>query len=419
MTSPIEQAQAPHSSISWLGAGSSILLARGSDAALRFLLFLATARILAPADFSLYALLTAALATCQWTLSFGAPRLALYFAARGRRGALEAWLYMLGVGASAAVLLVVLLVPRLRDTFFPAVPAAWVLLGLAPLPFSLLADSLAALLIASGRTRAYGVTLWMRNGGTVLVLATSLAAPNRLLWILAGRLVVQAIVAIATALLARARPRCAGLARFVPEALRYGVPTAFSDAVVALHRRADVLLLSAFGRASEIGAYALAYALAETVWLVTDSLEAAFFVDLVRRPEAEARSAARRAFRISLLFALAEFAAGLAVGMLVWHFLFANRYPEVAALLPWTVGAAALWAISKPLASFLASREQVRRLLACQVAGLALNLALNVLLIPSLGAKGAAMASLASYAFDSLLLGVVFAAGKASITPSR
>src|SRR6266849_5935992 len=89
----IEQSSISPSSISWLGAGGSILLARGSDAALRFFLFLATARVLAPGDFSIYALLTAALATCQWTLSLGAPRVALYFHARGRRGALFAWLY--------------------------------------------------------------------------------------------------------------------------------------------------------------------------------------------------------------------------------------------------------------------------------------------------------------------------------------
>jgi O-antigen/teichoic acid export membrane protein len=406
--SSIDRSAISQSPISWLEAGSSILLARGGDAVVRFLLFLATAAILSPADFSVYALLTAALATCQWTLSFGAPRQALYFGSRGLRGVLETWLYTLGLGAGAMVFLGVLLVPGLRETFFPGLPLSWVLLGLAPLPFSLLSDSLAALLIASGRTRAYGATLWMRNAGTALVLLSGLAASNRLLWILAGRFVVQAAVAIVTALLARARPRSEGLARFVPQALRYGVPTALSDAVVAIHRRADVFLLAAFGRAPEIGAYALAYALAEAVWLVTDSLEAALFVDITRRSEQEARRAVKRAARLCLLIAPAALLAGLGVGMLVWKLLFAVRYPAAGALLPWSIGAAVIWGVSKPFASYFASRERLRLLVGCQAAGLAVNLALNLVLIPALGARGAAIASFASYAVDSLALWLMF-----------
>jgi O-antigen/teichoic acid export membrane protein len=216
-------------------------------------------------------------------------------------------------------------------------------------------------------------------------------------------------VASVTALLAHAHPQFEGLRRFVPQALRYGVPSALSDAVVAIHRRADVFLLAAFGRAPEIGAYALAYALAEAVWLVTDSLEAALFVDITRRSEQEARRAVRRAARLCLFIAPAALLAGFGVAMLVWKFLFAARYPAAAAILPWSIGAAVVWGVSKPFASFFASRGRLRLLVGCQTAGLAVNLALNAILIPSLGARGAAIASLASYAADSVLLWIAFA----------
>ena len=66
------------------------------------------------------------------------------------------------------------------------------------------------------------------------------------------------------------------------------------------------------------------------------------------------------------------------------------------------------WGAARPLASFLASRGRVRTLLACQASGLAVNLLVNAALIPELGAKGAAIASLSSYAFDSVLLWVMF-----------
>ncbi len=406
--SPADQSPALFSPSSWLGAGRSILFARGSDAAARFVLFLAAARVLTSTDFSVYALLTAALATCQWTLSLGAPRIALYFHALGRRGTLFGWLYLLALFASVPVFGVTLAAPPLRHVLFPAVPTGWILLGLAPLPFSLVGDSLASTLIAAGRTRAYGATLWIRNAGTAIVLASSLTSRDRLLWILAGRLAVQGGVAAITAVAAHARPRMGGLRAFIPEALAYGVPTALSDGVVAVHRRADVFLLSALGRTPEIGAYALAYALAEAFWLVTDSFEAALFVDITRRPDVDARAAAARAFRLSLWIGLCGFLPGVLLAQGLRSVFFGGRYSDARGLLPWTLAAAVAWGVSRPFASYLGSRGRLRALVACHTASLAANLLANVLLIPRHGAMGAAIASLASYTLDAILLGIAF-----------
>ncbi|HEY6147620.1 MAG TPA: hypothetical protein VIZ69_07970, partial [Thermoanaerobaculia bacterium] len=199
---------------SWSGVGGRIAFARVGDAVARFALFLATARLLAPRDFSNYALLTAALATSQWALSLGAPRVALYFHARGMRGPLYAWLYLLAAAASLAVAAALAFLPGLRDRLFPGLPPAVVWLGFSPLPFSLLADSLAATLLSERRTRAYGATLWARDLGTAAVLITSLAAADRLAWILAGRVIVQALVAALTAWAGRARPRWESMRSF-------------------------------------------------------------------------------------------------------------------------------------------------------------------------------------------------------------
>ena len=62
------------------------------------------------------------------------------------------------------------------------------------------------------------------------------------------RVAVQAATATLLAATAKARPRWREVAPFSGPALRYGVPTAASDALITLHRRADVFLLSAFGR---------------------------------------------------------------------------------------------------------------------------------------------------------------------------
>ena len=391
----------------WWVPGGALFLARASDALLRFGLFFATAKLLDPAAFSLYALITAALAVCQWLLALGAPRVALYFHARGERGALYAWLYLLAGAASGLVLLPIAMLPPLRALFFPKIPDGLVLLGLAPLPFLLLADSLGAALVAARRARAYGATLWARNAGSALVLATALAASDRLGWVLWGRLVVSAAVTAAVVLAARAVPRWSAISSFAPEAIRYGGPTALSSGAVALHRRADVLLLSALGHGAEIGAYSLAQAIAETFWLVTDSLENALFVDVTQAEEIRARAEARRAFRLYLALGIAGLVVGIAGGELLIRVFFA-RYSGAGPVLPWLVAATIAWGVARPCFSYLQSRGLVRAALACHLLGLACNVAFCALWIPRWGALGAARACLVSYAAQSLLFALLF-----------
>ena len=392
----------------WLRPGRSIVFARGFDAGARFLLFFGTAHFLTPAEFSRYALLTAVLAMCQWTLSLGGPRVALYFGSRGSRGPLFAWLLLCAAAASAVVLGTAAASEGIRRAIFPGFSAGWVLLGLAPLPFSLLADSTAATLLAAGRTREYGGTLLWRNAGSAVVLLSCVVAPDRLLWILWGRLAVQAAIAARTAILCRARPAWAELPGFVPRALAYAGPTAASEAAIALHRRVDVPLLSAFGRGAEIGAYGLAYALAEAFWLVTDSLEFALFVDFARDSGHSSRNAARRAARIYLLLGVAALALGWTAGRAVLALLFSSRYPAAPALFPWLLAAAVVWGVSRPFFSYLSSQGRVATIVGCNLCGLAGNVALNAVWIPRHGAAGAAAACLVSYAAEAALLAIFF-----------
>lgn len=392
----------------WWGPGGSIVVARAGDALFRFLLFFATARLLPAPEFSIYALLTAALATSQWLLSLGGPRSALYFRARGEKGGLHAWLLLLALVATGIVAVAFAATPDFRRLLFGTLSARLLLLGFAPLPFSLLSDSFGALLLADGRSRAYGATLWIRNLGTAVVLATALAVTDRLAWILGGRLVVNAVVAIAAIVAARGKPAWSGLRRIAPAALRYGAPTALSDGAVALHRRADVLLLSAFGRVGEIGAYSLAAAFAEAFWVVTDSLENALFIDVTLRSEEEARSRVRRAFRLYLALGAAGLLAGIAAGELAIRLFFADRYPQAAGLLPWLFGATVAWGLARPFYSFLSSQGFTTTVLGCHLVGLGVNLGACAFAIPRWGALGAAGACLVSYSVQSAAFGAAF-----------
>lgn len=392
----------------WIRRGGSILLGRGGDALLRFGVFLVTARVLAPREFSVYALLTAALATAQIVFAFGAPRTAMYLRGRGLRGPLFGWLVVLAAAAALLAGLGLLGLPALRHWLFPDVPVSLVFIGLAPLPFLLLCYSLSATLLAEKREGLYTFFLWARTLGAAFVLAASLPFSNRLLFLLIGRIAVNALAVLGLFLAVRTRPTWRGALAVARDGFRYGLPVAAGDGAVALHRRADVLLLSALGRTPEIGAYAVAYAMAEAFWMVTDSLEAALFADLTGRDHAAAGQEATRALRLYRLGAIAAFPIGLVAGEILAFFFFGRRYPEAAVLFPPALMAAVIWGTGQPCTSFLLSRGLSRRVLAAHLTGLAANVALCLLAIPRFGARGAVLASLTSYAAEVVLLNRFF-----------
>jgi len=393
----------PAAAPEWWRGGASILAGRGGDALLRFALFFATAAVLTAREFSLYALLTAALGTAQGVCGLGAARVATYFHSRTAASALFGWLITLAALASAAVFAVLGPAP-VRTALFPAVPRALVFLGLSPLPALLLADSLSAILLARRRERLYGALLWTRTAAMALVPASSLLAPDRLIWLLAGRLLVAFLLLIPYLRGLALRGSFRGTFELASPAFRFGLPVAGAGAVAALHRRADVFLLSALGRTVEIGAYAIAYALAEAFWTITDSLEAALFVDLARQDEKGARKELRRAASLYAAIGVGALLVGMAAGIGILHVGFGRRHPAAAGLFPWLLVAAVAWGLSRPFSSYLFSRRRGGHVLASHAVSFALNVGLCFLWIPSAGALGAARATLASYVAETLML---------------
>jgi O-antigen/teichoic acid export membrane protein len=402
----------------WWRRGLAVVAGRGGDTLLRLAIFPATALVLPRADFSVYALLTATLATGQALFALGGPRAAVFFHRRGERGPLFAWLLLLAFVPGAAAASVLLAWPALRAFWFGAVPASLFWVGVAPLPFLLLADSLSAILLASHRERAYAFFLWIRTAGAGLVVLTALTAGDRLAWILWGRLLVQALAVSGLIAAVGARPSWTRVGAFAGTAFRFGAPLAVASALGALHRRFDVFLLSAFGRTAEIGAYALAYAVAESLWILTDSLDAALFVDLSGLPGTEARAVAKRALGRFAALALGGGVAILAAGEAVLLLVFRTRYPAAPWLFPAVLAGVAVWGAARPAGSFLYASGRGAAMATLQGVALALNLALCAVLIPTRGASGAAWATLVSYSAIGVGARLVFARVAKPDTPA-
>lgn len=169
--------------------------------------------------------------------------------------------------------------------------------------------------------------------------------------------------------------------------------------------RVDVFLVSHFLGARELGVYSLAVVLAEFVVLLTNPLVIAA---LPFQSAANIQDAGRLSFkaaRFNLFFALALGGGFAATLWLVIPTLYGNEfngaYPAVLALLP---GIAAM-AVSRPLGNWLTRQGRPWVMTGMGVGAFALNLALNVALLPTLGLVGASIAS--SIAYSALAAGSV------------
>lgn len=162
--------------------------------------------------------------------------------------------------------------------------------------------------------------------------------------------------------------------------------------------RADIFLVSHFLGTREVGVYSLAVLLAELVVLLTNPLVIAALPFQAEAGIQEAGRLSFKAARFNLIFALAlggGFAATLwLVIPLLYGREFDGAYPALLALLPGIVA----MAVARPLGNWLTRQERPWVLTGMGVGAFALNLALNVVLLPAVGLVGASIASSVAYA---------------------
>lgn len=183
------------------------------------------------------------------------------------------------------------------------------------------------------------------------------------------------------------------------------IPIALVGGVAVLYDRLDVLVLSALASTSDVAQYSVAYALVKLSWAIPSIVGAAFFplyAELIRRRETEASSSFFLIMRVLgyMSGAIALFLTFAGKDLLT--VMFGQRYAAAAgplSILSWVLISLfqnyVLW-----YAILAANLE--RRVVPIQFAGLALNLAVNLLLIPRFGPAGAAMAFLFSDVFTWL-----------------
>lgn len=229
---------------------------------------------------------------------------------------------------------------------------------------------------------------------------------------LSGAMTVASAIAVWA--LSTAVPCCVMLARlpagprlFSLKVARRTVITGLSyhagPACTYLLLRIDIFLLAAQAPAQSVGVYALAVGVAETARFAADSLSQ---VALPRQAQADDERAVDVTVRTTRIAALIGICSALAVAAaapvavpFAYGRAFGSAVPPLLLLLPGVL----VLSLARPASVYLLRARRARYVVVPSAAGLGVNVATNLALIPVLGAAGCAIASSAGYVVMAVL----------------
>jgi len=179
---------------------------------------------------------------------------------------------------------------------------------------------------------------------------------------------------------------------------RWAAPQGAIVIVSVLYFRIDSILLSFLGTDRDVAYYGLAYKVIEVLMFVPTYFMASLFAEFARgrRHSDELSGRAQAAFTLLQLAALPVLVVFTVFAAQVVRVVGGPEFAGAAAPLALLVAAMLPFYLGVLFSQALIAQGEPGRLLVLLLAVLAANVALNVLLVPSLGARGAALAVLLS-----------------------
>jgi O-antigen/teichoic acid export membrane protein len=272
--------------------------------------------------------------------------------------------------------------------------------------FSVLVDGLTAQLLALFRGRqTMGIEARITSGGRIVSLVVTLAAiliaPSVVDVAVASAVGSVALFVFSLRVVARQAPPVRLRARAARVFLAHSLPFAAGGLLVYVFFRIDTLLLRFFGIAeSAIGNYAAAYRVME-VTRVPSAVIAQGYGPAASRFRTKADAAglvalASRAWSLTLAIALPSVLAFVLAPGFITGLVFGGGYHDAIALLLVMAAMPAFMAFNGVAIQTVNSQGEQRWSTAIFGLCAVVNVALNVALIPRIGATGAAVATIAT-----------------------
>jgi O-antigen/teichoic acid export membrane protein len=261
---------------------------------------------------------------------------------------------------------------------------------------------LQALALGSADIRGYAIAEIVRSWPSAILCVGVAAATGSVAWSLAAWAagpIVGSIFLFVRAPVTRARMRLSRYLEVVgPQSLRaHG-----GNILGTLSLRFDIVLLAAISSTTEVAYYSLAVAFGEAMWILSSARGTVHLSEQIQGEPGRARAHA-----IAVLKRLMLFMAGLALilelfgGFVVTTFAGAEYEPAIWPMRVTVIGCG-LFAVAHVVMPYLvAGLRRPGLLTGVGILTVTVNFALLLLLAPSMGALGAAIASATAYAITA------------------
>lgn len=389
-----------------VGRDSGITMLRQSLAmGLAFINSIVLARVLGPEGKGIYSVALLLPSTATALLNLGIAPATVYYVAKGDFQAGRAVSNSVKIGlvlSTAAMAVSALVTAFASDALFPGVPETSLYVSLLYIPFSLVALYLLSIVQGLQDFRTYNLIAISTQVSALLmtfllVWVLDMGVNGALLALPAGYF--SGIMASSRALRTRSgRAKRQGL-RFDPGYLRkvlpYGLTAHVSNVITFLNSHVDLFLVNLFLFPGEAGIYTLAIGLAERLSIVSSS---ASTVILPRISELEGSEGLRQqitpivtrhVLAVTLVLSLLGTALSTIFVSLVYGPAFQRAAAVFRALLPSTI----TLSISRVLSSDIAGRGRPQVNARISAIQMVVSVALDMLLIPTYGIIGAAVAT--------------------------
>lgn len=191
------------------------------------------------------------------------------------------------------------------------------------------------------------------------------------------------------------------------EELRFGTKALPGSLAERLQFRADSFLINIILGVRETGIYSVTSGLAETLWYVPNALGTVMFSRAVD-PKADAGRIAAVLTRTTLAVALATAIPAFIFGPRLVRFVYGSQFTDAGVALRLILPGIVAYSVVAVLSRYITGRGRPGTGTLILVAGLVVNVAINLFLIPRYGIDGAAAASSVSYFVTAALTLVVF-----------
>lgn len=311
--------------------------------------------------------------------------------------------FVLGLaGGSIAALTTWLVVTQFAADSFSASDRRLIAVVVPAVPLIILGGYLASLQVLDNRIGRVNAVRWAAATAQLLVLAV--------LWLTHRLTVSTAIVvwvvtlgALPVLLLTPGLSIRPGKVskRVAASLFRLGLKYHLGMAALFLLRRVDTLMLNAQVSRREVGLYVVAVLLGELVFVPGDSIAQVVLPRQVLGSLEEAADYTARIARVNTIVALGAAAALAVASPLLIRFAFGAAYDgsiyPLLALLPGVVAIG----FTRPITAILVRLDRPFTVSFICIGSLVVNVALNLVLIPTLGIIGASIASSVAYAVQA------------------